>query len=179
MNHKDHITLLQEAQIQPGSVWADLGSGEGAFTLALRDLVGPEGVIYSVDKNIGSLHLQQSAFEEQFPVSTITYLDKDFTHELQLPQLDGLIMANSLHYIKNKIPLLQNILSFLKPHGKFILVEYNVDSGNIWVPHPISFESFVKLAKELPLSEPQLLHTIPSGFLKEIYSAIALKNPLQ
>jgi precorrin-6B methylase 2 len=37
--------------LQAGGTWADLGSGGGAFTLALADLIGPQGVIYSMDRD--------------------------------------------------------------------------------------------------------------------------------
>jgi ubiquinone/menaquinone biosynthesis C-methylase UbiE len=49
MNHADHVALLRAGVPGPGGVWADLGSGAGAFTLALADLIGPTGQIYSVD----------------------------------------------------------------------------------------------------------------------------------
>ncbi len=52
MNHKDHVYLLNDGVPDtPNQVWADLGSGGGAFTLALADLLGPTGQIISVDKN--------------------------------------------------------------------------------------------------------------------------------
>ena len=44
-----------------GGTWADFGSGTGAFTLALADLIGPQGSIYSVDKDRGSLREQRCA----------------------------------------------------------------------------------------------------------------------
>ena len=36
MNHRDHVNLLRRGVPEPGGVWADLGSGAGAFTLALN-----------------------------------------------------------------------------------------------------------------------------------------------
>ena len=41
MTHEDHVSLLRGGVPGPGGVWADLGSGAGAFTLALADLIGP------------------------------------------------------------------------------------------------------------------------------------------
>ncbi len=46
MNHDDHVALLRGGIAQPGGVWADFGSGTGAFTLALAELIGPTGVIH-------------------------------------------------------------------------------------------------------------------------------------
>ncbi len=65
MNHADHVRLLRGGVPAPGGVWADFGSGEGAFTLALADLLGTSGEIYSVDQDAGAL---RAACEETFRV---------------------------------------------------------------------------------------------------------------
>lgn len=176
MNHTDHVSLLSEANIKPGTVWADFGSGEGAFTLALREIAGSESEIYSIDKDAKILEKQKRNFDMQFSGSNIHFMAKNFTDEIELPELDGIIMANSLHYVRDKKALINKLLSFLKKGGQFILIEYNVDKGNFWVPFPISFTSFQKLAEATELSKPELLHKVSSSFLKEIYSALAYKK---
>jgi ubiquinone/menaquinone biosynthesis C-methylase UbiE len=82
-------------------------------------------------------------------------------------------MANSLHYFKDKERLLRHVRSFLKPGGALLLIEYDVDSGNLWVPHPLSFETFRSIASQAGFGTPQLLATVPSRFLRQFYSAIA------
>ena len=98
MKHEDHVALLREGIAEPGGVWADLGSGAGAFTLALADLLGPTGEIYSVDQDRGALREQERAMRARFPETTAQYLAADFTQRLDLPPLDGVVMANSLHF---------------------------------------------------------------------------------
>ena len=85
-------------------------------------------------------------------------------------------MANSLHFFRDKEKVLRYVGSFLKPNGVLLLVEYNVDRGNPWVPHPLSFETFRKLASRVGFSEPRLLAKHPSSFLHEFYSALAFKQ---
>src|SRR6266576_6653547 len=94
MEHIEHVDLIKKAISQKGGVWADLGSGEGAFTLALRDLTGSDVEIFSVDKDKERLMQQKQAFDTQFPNTNIHYIEKDFTDNFELPQLDGIIMAN-------------------------------------------------------------------------------------
>jgi ubiquinone/menaquinone biosynthesis C-methylase UbiE len=172
MTHSDHVRLLQKGVPRTsGGVWSDLGSGDGAFTLALRDLAGEDVEIYSVDKDATRLERQQRLFTGYFPKTTIHFLNQDFSHDLPLPRLDGIIMANSLHYVKDKLPLLKTLRTLLKPQGVFILVEYNVDVGNSYVPYPLSFSTFQKVAPQAGFSVPTLLDTEPSIFLEEIYSA--------
>lgn len=174
MTHLDHVQLIKKAIPKDTGIWADLGSGTGAFTLALADLVSPETKIYSIDKDKSSLETQKTQFEKMFPDANVEFRIQDFTTPLNLPPLDGILMANSLHYVKDKIPFLKRLKTYLKPKGRLLLIEYNADSGNYWVPYPLSYDTFEKLMHASGFSKPTLLATISSSFLREIYSALAI-----
>jgi ubiquinone/menaquinone biosynthesis C-methylase UbiE len=177
MDHIDHVNLLRPAELAPGGTWADFGAGSGAFTLALRELVGPHANIYAVDKDQRALQQLEKSHREKFTTSqNIHSVRADFGGVLSLPPLDGIVMANSLHYFKDREKILRHVRSFLKLQGSLLLVEYNVDSGNPWVPYPLSFEAFRTLAPRAGFSEAQLLGTAPSRFLKEFYSAVAYRQ---
>ena len=173
MNHSDHVRLIRDGVSGGGSVWADLGSGEGAFTLALADLLGPGGHIYSVDTDARALREQQRALQARFPTVTPEQRTADFTRPLDLPPLDGVVMANSLHFQRHKEPVLRLVHAMLKPGGRLVLVEYNADKGNWWVPYPMSYPTWEALAKANGFLGTRLLATQPSRFLREIYSALS------
>jgi ubiquinone/menaquinone biosynthesis C-methylase UbiE len=177
MDHTDHVNLLRPADLPTGGTWADFGAGSGAFTLALRELVGPHANIYAVDKDQRALRDLEKAHRERFATSqNIHSVRADFGGALSLPPLDGIVMANSLHYFKDREKILRHVRSFLKLNGALLLVEYNVDSGNLWVPYPLSFDTFGTLAPRAGFSEPQMLANHPSRFLKEFYSAAAYRQ---
>ncbi len=172
MKHADHVRLLKPANLTPGGTWADLGAGSGAFTLALREWIGPDATIYAVDRDRPALNELTQAYRARFgPSQNLNILPADFARSLELPPLDGLLMANSLHFFKDREKLLRHVREFLKPRGILLLVEYNVDKGNPWVPYPLSFETFRALAPGAGFSEPRLLAKHPSSFLREFYSA--------
>jgi precorrin-6B methylase 2 len=173
MNHDDHVALLRGGIPQPGGVWADFGSGTGAFTLALADLIGPRGVIYSIERDRSALAQQERSLRERFPNSIVHYRPADFTQPIDLPALNGIVMANSLHFQRNQEPIVQRLKSYLHPQGRFILVEYNIAEGNSAVLYPLSFTHWEKLAARCTFTHTQLLMTRPSHFMKEIYSAIS------
>ncbi len=176
MEHNDHVNLLRPAEIKPGGSWADLGAGSGAFTFALRELTGPTASIYAVDKDRASLNELERGYRARFGDSqNLNIIVGDFTHALGLPILDGILMANSLHFFKDKEKVLHHVHSLLKPNGILLIVEYNVDSGNMWVPYPFSFETYRKLAPRANFTEPRLLATTSSRFLKGFYSAVTHK----
>jgi ubiquinone/menaquinone biosynthesis C-methylase UbiE len=176
VDHRDHVSLLRGGIPEPGGLWADLGSGTGAFTLALADVIGPSGAIYSVDRDGGALREQERKMQARFPDVTVHYIAADYTQELHLPALDGVVMANSLHYQRDKDTVLQMIRGYMRPGGRLILVEYNVDRGNSWVPYPLSYRTWEALAARTGFTDTRLLSTVPSRWLREIYSAVSINH---
>jgi len=171
MNHRDHVRLIRRGVPVPGGVWADFGSGRGAFTLALAELLGDKGVIYSVDKDSGALRRQEQAMRAQFPDVTVHTINADFTRPLDLPALDGLVVANALHFLRHKDPAIRLLRRYLRPAGRFLVVEYNTDRGNPWVPHPFSYATWQTVALRNGFQHTELLATHPSSFLGEFYAA--------
>jgi ubiquinone/menaquinone biosynthesis C-methylase UbiE len=175
MDHADHVALLREGVPEAGGDWADLGSGGGAFTLALAELLGPGGRVRSVDRQGGALARQRDAMRARFPEADVEYLLADFTRPLPLGGLDGVVMANSLHFVRRKRPVLSLVRGYLKPGGRLVLVEYDSDRGNPWVPHPFSYRTWERLSAEAGFQATRLLARVPSRVLGAIYSALSLR----
>ena len=175
MDHRDHVRLLREGVEGGGPSWADLGSGEGAFTLALAELLGPTGTIHTIDRDGRALKVQLDAIRRTFPGVAVTPLAADFTKPIELPVLDGIVMANSLHFQRDKLAVLGLVTGYLRPGGRLILVEYDADQGNQWVPFPLSFRTWKTLSATAGLRETRRLAAVPSRFLGSIYSALSLR----
>jgi ubiquinone/menaquinone biosynthesis C-methylase UbiE len=150
--------------------WADLGCGDGIFTAALYSLVAPGSRIYAVDKNQRALRALAHNFGESYPDASPHTMLADFTQPLALPPLDGFLMANSLHFVKEKRMVLGGVVRLLKPAGRLVVVEYNTSRGNYAVPHPLDEKGFLALAKQMGLRQVAILAKIPSSFLGEMYA---------
>ena len=177
MDHADIRGLIEGGVDRDGGAWADLGSGTGAFTLALAELLGPTGRIHSVDRDSRVLERQRQAIQDEFPRTDVSYLTADFGSPLDLPPLDGVVMANSLHFFRRKEGVLELVRGYLKPGGRLVMVEYDADRGNPWVPHPISYPSWERLSAEAGFEGTRLLKRVPSRFLGAIYSALSHRPP--
>jgi SAM-dependent methyltransferase len=173
LNHADLVALIRDgvlpihgevARSAGGARWADLGAGEGNFTRALADLVGPEAYITAVDKDARALRSIGGGVETRVA---------DFTRPLDLHDLDGVVMANSLHYVRDKQPVLESVRKMLRPGGRLIIVEYGADRGNPWVPYPFTYPQWEKLAARAGFKNTVLLKTIPSRWLGSMYSAVS------
>jgi ubiquinone/menaquinone biosynthesis C-methylase UbiE len=175
MDHADHVRLIREGVEGGGSTWADLGSGGGAFTLALADLLGPTGRIVSVDRDAAALSGQARALGQRFPDVAVEPVVADFTRQLDLPVLDGVVMANSLHFVRDRATVLDLVRGYLGAGGRLVLVEYDSDDGNPWVPYPLSFVTWRTVAADAGFRDTRRLASVPSRFLGSIYSAISLR----
>lgn len=171
MNHADHVALIRTGMDGAGPRWLELGAGEGAFTLALADVLGPAARIVAVDRDRRALDEMRARVADRFPMAAVEAVVGDFTHDLPAGPFDGVLAANSLHFVAHLEPVLGRIAANLGRGGRFILVEYDADRGNPWVPHPISFARWTRIAPAAGFAMPRLIHRVPSRFLNAIYGA--------
>jgi SAM-dependent methyltransferase len=162
------IHLIQHSITKEKSAYADLGCGNGLFTKALAQLLAPQSTIYAVDKNQTALN--------SFSVNSNIQLQKiniDFVNdEFPFKNLSGILMANSLHYVKDKNAFLLKAKASLAHDGYFIIVEYDTEKANRWVPYPVSFLSLHSLFENINFHSVQKLQTYPSRYWQSMYSAL-------
>ena len=173
MEHADLVDLIRDG-VAPGR-WADLGSGGGAFTMALADLLGDGARIVSVDRDGGVLRSQREAMRSSFPGAHVEFRHADFTRTLDLAELDGIVMANSLHFVRDKKPVLESVRRMLRPGGRLVVVEYDADRGNPWVPYPFTYAQWEAMAARAGFEDTRRLATYPSRWLGGMYSALSLR----
>jgi hypothetical protein len=115
-----------------------------------------------------------SNFNEAFPAVPLHTVRADFTSGLALPPLDGVLIANALHFVEgaHKKAVLERLRGSLKPGGQLILVEYNARRGNYAVPYPLDEGAFLSLAAESGYREVQIRAKAPSRFLGEMYAGV-------
>ena len=77
---------------------------------------------------------------------SIDFIKADFEKfDFSFSNLDGILMANSLHYVKDKNALINRLEEYLSEEKKIVIVEYDTTVSNQWVPFPISFQKLKEL----------------------------------
>ncbi|MBO9573846.1 MAG: methyltransferase domain-containing protein [Chitinophagaceae bacterium] len=132
MRIEDAIALISKGVNTQGApqTWADFGSGRGLFTYTLYSILPRGSALHAVD-------IEQSDYH--YPTGVTFHLADFSRDQLTLPPLDGIVMANSLHYIQDQSACIRRIKNYLCDTGKIILIEYDTNRPNQWVPFPITF----------------------------------------
>ncbi len=181
MNHDQIVALIRDSIEPHRLIWADLGAGSGNFTFALDEILGFGGTIFAIDQKIEIL---QRRLSTSYVRSKIHPVEADLTRAVELlPDLDGIIMANALHYIEDQASLVKKLHALLKPNGALVVVEYDREDANEWIPFPVSSVSWERLALKTGFTLPQEVGRLPSIYPgREIYAALSFslsKDPEQ
>jgi len=148
------IALIRGGVAGRAGVWADLGAGTGNFTWALRELLGASATIYAIDRDAKAIRRQRELLEGAGEGARIVTIQADFTRQLELPALDGVLMANALHFVRDQPAALALVSGYLRRDisgagaaaGRVLLIEYDLRAPIPWVPFPVPFERFAALA---------------------------------
>ena len=180
MDAGDAVALIEGAIPRRPGTWADIGAGDGTFTRALVERLGPSSGIFAVDRDAPAL-AALGRWAKSAGANVVTVV-ADFSHAFELagldrPALDGILLANSLHFVRDAEAVLARFVRWLRPGGRLVLVEYERRRASRWVPYPIPTERLPALAAATGLSAPVITATRPSTFGGNLYVAAFDRMP--
>ncbi len=151
------------------TTWADLGCGTGTFTLALATLLAKGSTIHAMDRDGAALRKIPSAHNGV----RLTTHRGDFTNRTwPFANLDGILMANSLHYVDDQAAFIHACERRMTSQRRFLIVEYDTSEASRWVPYPVSRTRLTGLFERAGYSSIRVLRSRPSVFRRaSIYAA--------
>ena len=173
MDARDAAQLIAPA-VKEGQRWADLGAGAGTFTAGLARLLGTSGEVYAVERDASATRaLDSLARDREASRSPIVVVQRDFTKPLELPPLDGALLANALHFVEAgaQADVLRHIANGLVSGGVIVVVEYDDRPPSRWVPFPVSLARLATLAAAAQLATPVPIGRRRSRFGGNMYAA--------
>lgn len=177
MTADEAAALVAPAVAPAGGRWADLGAGSGTFTGALARLLGPAGEVHAVDRDPAALAALERLARRRSPGDApIRVFDGDLAapDALDLPRLDGLLLANALHFVvaAEQPAVVARLAARLLSGGSFVVVEYDGRPPSRWVPYPVSRQALDALAAAAGLTPPIVIGERPSAFGGRMYAAM-------
>lgn len=172
MRHRDAVAMLEPAQLDGAgpTVWADLGSGDGTFTRALAERLATGSTIHAMDRSRWALARLPAAHHGV----RIEAHRGDFTIEpWPFEPLDGILMANALHYVRDQIAFIRRCDGHLRPRRRFVIVEYDTDAANRWVPYPVGRAALATCFAAAGYTSIEILGSRPSIYrAAPLYAAL-------
>jgi SAM-dependent methyltransferase len=173
MRLRDAIDMLAESGVEAlgPTIWADLGCGDGTFTRALADMLAPGSLIHAIDLDGSALRRIPSVHKG---VRISTHRGDFMKQPWPFAGLDGILMANSLHYVENQAAFIRDCESHMRLPRRFLLVEYDVSEANRWVPNPVSQTRLTALFERAGYSSVRVLRSRPSLYRRASLYSVAV-----
>ncbi|MGQ0642637.1 MAG: class I SAM-dependent methyltransferase [Gemmatimonadaceae bacterium] len=166
MDVRAAAALIRAAIPRGTETWADLGAGSGTFTIALTSLLGPGSRVIAVDHDAAALKSLREAAERAALGKQITVLQQDFRGPLNLPPLDGVLLANALHFVptQEQFDFLARVTRYVRRGGRLLIVDYEGRGANQWVPYPIATPQLAQIVANLGYEPLSTVGTRPSQY---------------
>ena len=172
MEYADGRNLISHPALSSATAtqWADLGCGAGFFTNVLSSFLAKGSSIQAVDTAASSLKKVKTAEGVALTTHKLDFVKQPWP----FATLDGILMANALHYVRDKDAFIRSLQQHLVSNGLWLLVEYDTDVANPWVPYPISFNKLQKLAVNYSFLAEKI-NSMPSAFGRSTMYAALLR----
>lgn len=171
MRLHDAIEMLADSGVEAlgTTSWADLGCGDGTFTLALAALLAAGSTIHAIDRDASALrHIPP----KHNGVRIETHRGDFTSGTWPFTDVDGILMANSLHYVDDQPAFIRACEKRMTAERRFLIVEYDTNAANRWVPYPVSQTRLRTLFAAAGYASIRTLHSRPSVFRRApLYAA--------
>jgi len=175
MKLSEAIDLIGPAAGEPTGIWADFGAGQGLFSRALVRLLGDRGWVIAVDRDARALEtLRRHAARDGQAIETAV---GDIRELGRIDAIDGVrlagaVFANALHFVDGPADVLERLHESLDPGGRVIVIEYDRETANRWVPYPLPPGRLRRVAERAGYGPPEIVARRPSAYHREIYCAL-------
>ncbi len=121
---QDPDLILKSIGLKAGDTLIDLGSGEGYFAVPAARIVGPQGKIYALDRNNGSIEILAETARREKLENMALQAGRAEDNILCDRCADFVFLGTVLHDLADPVKVLRNAAAMLKPTGKLIVLDW-------------------------------------------------------
>jgi ubiquinone/menaquinone biosynthesis C-methylase UbiE len=134
--------VMDLADLRPGMTVADIGAGEGYYTVRLAERVGADGRVLAQDISRDALdRLGRRVERERLENISIKFGDTD-NPQLPPDSFDRIFMVHMYHEVTEPYAFLWNMWPALNSGGQIVVVESDSPVGRHGLPHTVLFCEF-------------------------------------
>lgn len=142
-------TIMARAGVKPGMSIADIGAGNGYYTVRLSERVGPKGRVLAqdIDPNAIASLAQRVERERLDNVSVVT--GKPADPSLPKDSFDRIFLVHMYHEVSEPYAFLWHMRPALKEGGEVIVVDRDRPTDDHGIPPRLLFCEFEALGYQL------------------------------
>jgi ubiquinone/menaquinone biosynthesis C-methylase UbiE len=130
-NQRQEITRLAELmQWKPGTIVADIGAGDGSYSFAAAELVGPSGRVYATEIDTDKLkEIRAGVLKRKLSKVIVVEGAADDT-KLPTDCCDAIYLRHVYHHITQPEQFDKNLVRSLKPGARLAIIDFPAN-GNL------------------------------------------------
>ncbi|MDZ4139576.1 MAG: class I SAM-dependent methyltransferase [Erythrobacter sp.] len=141
--------VMDLANIRAGMTVADIGAGEGYYTVRLAERVGADGRVLAQDISRDALERLGRRVERERLENISIKLGEADDPQLPPDSFDRIFMVHMYHEVTEPYAFLWHMWPALNSGGQIIVVESNSPIGTHGMPHRLLFCEFEAVGYEL------------------------------
>jgi ubiquinone/menaquinone biosynthesis C-methylase UbiE len=117
--------LEEVLALAPGDIVADVGAGEGEWTLEMARRVGPSGRVFATEIDPDRIRQIRKAVAEA-GVANVTVIEGT-PEDTKLPHgcCDAILLRHVYHHITHPAPMSASLLQAVRPGGFVAVIDFN------------------------------------------------------
>jgi precorrin-6B methylase 2 len=115
--------ILAALQASPGKVIADIGAGEGFYSLRIARAVGPTGRVIAVDISDAYLEKLRARLRQDQIANVDVVVGAANDPRLPAGAVDSVLIYNTYHEMTEHEAILKAVFAALKPGGRLVMAE--------------------------------------------------------
>ncbi|PWU20688.1 MAG: SAM-dependent methyltransferase [Candidatus Rokuibacteriota bacterium] len=121
--HGEAERVMDHLGVKPGLRVADIGAGNGYYTVRLAHRLGPHATIYAEDVSADYLHSLESRLQRERISGVTVILGVPRDPKLPAASVDVAILSHMYHEIENPYEFLYNLYPALTPDARVGIVD--------------------------------------------------------
>ena len=110
--------------ITPGQTVADVGAGDGQFSVALAKIVGPRGRVFATEVDKSEIRKIEKAVSRA-KLDNVSVVQGTATDSgLEPESCDAILLRTVFHHLSDPDAMVEELLSALKPGGSIAVIEF-------------------------------------------------------
>lgn len=135
-------TVMDLAEIKEGTTVADIGAGEGYYTVRLGERVGRKGRVLAQDIDKAALERLGTRVERERLDNVSIKLGQPDDPQLPSASFDRIFLVHMYHEVTEPYPFLWRMRPALRPGGRVIVVDVDRPTDQHGIPPALLFCEF-------------------------------------